>query len=429
MRRSSRVLLCGTALWLSALAAFGQFPQYTTPGSFSETGESTKVRLESGYEEALWNLGGLRLEPIFSVRNASYVDNVFGAPDGSEKVSDYTVTVTAGLFSYVHLGPKVILSGYLRPEYVWWQELDPLRAENVNGGLGVFGFFNRLVASVNADHAEEQTLLNNESEVPVGLRRDSARAEVELELNRRLYLLGSASVAELRYEAAGIEDLAALSESFLDRDEELIRVGLEFRITEGLRVHLGVEESEADFLDDPGGRSNTGTSPFVNVVFSRDKWSADIALVDRSQEFVEGSEQGELTATTGDARFSWEATERSTFTVYGSRSLIYSGVSADQLYLFERQGASYTWRTSARLSFTVFGERSENDFSAVSTPSIDRLDELEAVGGSLEFPLWRKTSFRLGLVQSKLESTDPALNRSTASLIASIDLSDNLTPW
>lgn len=428
MRTLLRICLCST-LGLVALPADGQFPQYVRPGTYADSQPSTQGKLEAGYASARWSFGALRVDPVLAVRDVAYVSNVFSASTDEEEVSDFTASLTAGLFGYLHLGPDVILSGYVRPEAVWWRELDELRRENLNLGLGVFGFFNRLRVSADVERSETQRPLNLETEVPIDQRVDSAELAVELELRRRLFLFALAGTREFRFEAANVDQLSALAVSTLDRDVEIARGGVRFALTELFDLSLGVESSDAEFLVDPEGRSNSGSSPFASIALRGNRVDADLTVVNRELDFAEGSQLDSLEGRTGEGRVSFTLSDRSTVTGYGTRSLTYSAASSDSLFVTQRAGLSYSWQFGRRLHLRLFGEQGENDYSADGAQDVDRRDDFEAVGASLEVPLFRKLALVVGVTQFDLTSSLPGLDRSTTSVQTAIELTQELSPW
>ena len=65
----------------------------------------------------------------------------------------------------------------------------------------------------------------------------------------------------LRYKTDADEELQPVDVTLLDRDEIIANLGIEYTLRNGLGIGLGAEYSEAEFLDDPGKRSNSGISP------------------------------------------------------------------------------------------------------------------------------------------------------------------------
>ena len=76
----------------------------------------------------------------------------------------------------------------------------------------------------------------------------------------------------------------------LDREERVLRGGLEARFRERLRVAVGVERSEVDFLEPGHDRSNSGTSPLLEWDYQSDRLKVSGGVAFRSLEPEGGSE-------------------------------------------------------------------------------------------------------------------------------------------
>ena len=80
-----KTLIIAFAAALGAAGAlYGQFSQYTQPGTPTPGGGNvTRQDLEDAVAAARWHLGGLRVDPWLALRNVSWVDNPSGQPDGA----------------------------------------------------------------------------------------------------------------------------------------------------------------------------------------------------------------------------------------------------------------------------------------------------------------------------------------------------------
>ena len=211
-------------LWLTVVSALlagtvqAQFPQYTPPGSLAVPTIPTQERVETGSEEARWDLGPVRVDPRAWLRGPTYNDNVFSAPDDADQVSDVSATVGAGLVTYTNLGSDVVLSAYLLPAYTWWQDQDQLSEEQLDLGIGVFGFYNRVTLMADARRDERQRFLSSELLVPFDVRSDRAQLRGEVDLRGPFELFGSLAIEELEHTGAAVDSVPRVTPETTDEE-------------------------------------------------------------------------------------------------------------------------------------------------------------------------------------------------------------------
>ena len=425
-----RALAVLTVLFLLATSpAAAQFRQYTAPGSLAQVEITTKERIETGAEEARWNLGGLRLDPRFSLRNVAYLNNVFASPTEEDEVSDFRGTVGGGLAGYLHLGPKVIASGYVIPEYNWWREQADLRQWTNNFGLGVFGYFNRLSVQLDGTRTERQQFLNSELQVPTDIRQDRVRVAMEVNLTGPWDLFASVIQDRLRYKTDVDEELQPVDVTLLDRDELIGILGIEYTLRNGLGIGVGAEYSEAEFLDDPGKRSNSGTSPLLRANYFGNQFDLNLDLVYRILDFEQNAKVNNFEDLTGGLRLRWKPSERFEPTLYGGRELIYSASSFDSFYLEDLLGISFGSQLHDRLRLRVFGETGSNDYSVSAGDFADRQDDFNRFGGDLIISLTHKISLDLGITRTDYDSNLPGFDRTLTYFIANVNFGTDPLPW
>ena len=167
----------------------------------------------------------------------------------------------------------------------------------------------------------------------------------------------------------------------------------------------------------------------MGLLLSGQNLSASLSVVERELEFAPNSERSRLEDSTGDGSLTWGFGDRSDLTAYAARSVIYSAANVDSIFITQRSGLSYSWHSGAQLKLTVFAEQGENDFSTLGAQNDDRRDDFEALGATLQIPLLRSFTVRLGLIQFDLDSNVPGFSRSTTSILTAIELNTDLTPW
>jgi hypothetical protein len=402
-------------LALLAAPAAAQFSQYTAPGTLLNRGTSKREQMENALESARWHLGPLRVSPWFSVRDAAYVSDAFaGSSAGSgprKEEPDFTITAGAGAQGYVPFGSKTFFTVDALPQYVYWQKQDERRRLDGYYGAGLFGFFNRLTLQAIARRAEEQNVVTPEFEQRIHSRQDFVDAVGELRLGRAVYLFGSASELKFRTLTRALGDdprLPAFGD--LDRQERVLRAGVEFRPDDRLRLAAGVERSEVDFLDAARDRSNSGTSPVLEASYDTERLHLAGALARRSLEPEAGSEFVPFDETTGGLKATFVPRWRLSYSVYASRDLSYSIEPGYSHFTVDRLGASVGSRIGSSSSVDVFFETGVHDYAAVpaataATAAVPvRQDDFRGYGSALHLQLGERVRLNMGVVRTELSS-------------------------
>ncbi|HYH46660.1 MAG TPA: hypothetical protein VEG34_13325 [Thermoanaerobaculia bacterium] len=458
MRPSTRSLrslipsITALALLVAAPAA-AQFSQYTAPGSLLQRSTSKKEQMDRALENARWHWGPFRLSPWIAIRDAAYVSDAFsgssgepGGPSGAaEEDPDFTITLGAGLQGYVPFGSKTFFTFDVLPQYVWWQEQEERRRLNGYYGAGLFAFFNRLNAEVTVRRAEEQGVLTPEFEQRIHSRQERIAGTVELEITPALFAFVSADAFELGALTEDIDDPRLPPFHQLDRQERVLRGGLEYRSGDRLRLGVGVERSEVEF--DPGhagnagntgdigrDRSNTGTSPIVEAVYAGPRIQLEGGLAFRSLEPEPGSEFVPFDETTGRVQASWTPRWRLSYSLYGTRGLDYSLDESYSHFTEDRLGLGISSRVGRTSSVNLFAETGAHDYvisglasgpgSGLGEPgALPREDDFTAYGTSIQLQLEDRVRLSLGVARTELESNFPGVDRSLTVFQTSVEIS------
>ncbi len=433
MPLSTRALFTALAL-LSAISATtatipasAQFSQYTEPGSLLERGTSRKEQMENAVENARWRLGPVRLSPWFSIRDAAYVSDVFAGsqsvPGQEEEESDFTITAGAGLQGFLPLGPKGFFTFDALPNYVYWQRLEERRRLNGFYGASLLGFFNRLTLEATVRRAEEQGVLTPEFEQRVHSRQDRIEGLAEVELTPSLFLFTSGSSLETSALTADLGDDPRLPPfQEIDREERMLRGGVELRYRDRLRVAVGAERSEVDFLEPGHDRSNSGTSPLLEWGFTSPKLQVTGGLAFRSLEPEEGSEFVPFDETTGQVQATWTPRWRLSYSAYANRNLVYSLEEDVSHFNADRVGLAISAKLGKESFVSLFGETGVHDYSAGSEV-LTREDDFTAYGTRISLSLRERVRFNVGVSRSEIDSPIPGLSRSLTVVQSSIEIS------
>lgn len=418
---------------LTAAPAVGQFSQYVPPGQFEEERETIQERLDRAMKESRWRVGRFFIDPWFGLRNASYLDNVQGVA-GDETESDFTATVGAGLRLYRPVGSEMTFAAHALPEYVWWQDLEGRRRTNGRYGAGFFGNFGRAGLELSATRSEDAIFFSREVETPVNTRYDVGSANLEFELGAGVALFVGAETRLIRYLDQDEPFLSNLD--LLDRDEEVVRGGIRFSPAGGLIVGLGVEESTVDFETSAASsaqardRSNSGTSPILQVDFSGNVFDFTLNAASRDLEPEPGADFVAYEAVTGSARLLGKFGGRLRPQLYVNKNLVYS-VQQEWAY-FEDNSVGLGVRTSLgrKASLRLFIEQGTNDYIAVGTGRIDREDDLDVIGGDVRFSLGR-FFLSLGATTTDYDSNRDTFDREVTVIRSGFGLarSGGGNPW
>lgn len=444
MRPSTRSTgsILALALLVAAPAA-AQFSQYTAPGGLLQRATSKREQMDQALENARWRLGPFRLSPWFAIRDAAYVSDAFsgssGGPDGpsggvTEEDPDFTITLGAGLQGYVPFGSKTFFTFDALPQYVWWQEQEERRRLNGYYGAGLFAFFNRLNAEATVRRAEEQGVLTPEFEQRIHSRQDRIAGMVELEITPALFVFAAADVLELE---ALVDDLGGDPRlppfEQLDRQERVLRGGLEYRSGDRLRLGVGVERSEVEFDPDKAGnigdmgrdRSSSGTAPILEAAYKGPRIQIDGGLAFRSLEPEPGSELVPFDETTGQIRGSWTPRWRLSYTLYGSRGLDYSLDEGYSHFTADRLGFAVSSKVGRTSAVNLFGETGVHDYavSGIGGIVLPREDDFTAYGTSVQLQFQERVRLSLGVVRTELDSDIPGLDRSLTVFQTSVEIS------
>lgn len=423
----ARVLLVCVGVILLVTETLGaQYVQYTAPGTLAQPRVPPQERFEGAIEDAWWNVRGLRLTPWFGLSNLGYVDNVFATAHDTK--SDFTLTVGAGLRGYLPTGEKSTLAFHVLPEYVWWQDLVDFRSLNGRYGAGWFGYFDRLSVELDATSSQQQTYVSSELERPADILNRRNEASLEWSFAQRFSVFVSGELQAWRYEdpasSVGTEIL-----SQLERDELIGRSGLRYDVSSALRLGVGFELSDVDFLDPSADRSNRDQAPLVEVVFDHPIFYTELIAAFRATEAKSGSRFIPYNGTTGRFLLWMNHGAPVSAQIYGRNNLVYTVAEIGPYYEDRRVGGAFLFPIGWRFQATAFIEGGANEFTLYDVQAQAVVDDLRAYGGALTIYVGEKSAVNIRVSQTDYSSAHPGRDRSIFRLQIGLTLNSMNSAW
>lgn len=389
-------------------------PDLSPDGRLSVTGIPPQQEFEKRLEETRWNAGPVRLSPWLGLRDASLVTDTTVDDDGTETGDETELTATFGAGLRAYLGREVIWTAHLLPEYVWWQDLDDKGGLAGRAGTGVFGYLPRVRFEASWRRIDAQRYFTAELPVLTVLERQIARAAVEVEVSRNVFLY---ALGEREQEAGDAED--ALVFTALDRSEEILSAGVGLRSDRGFEIALGIEETTVDFDDGARPLDNEGEAVRLFLGVDRERLKASVDLAFRDVVPVAASAFLPFDDTTGEIGVAWRAGRNAWLRGYALRRLGY-GVSAEPSRLVsERVGVGLRLRPGGAL-FTLTAASGDDAYEELS--GLRRLDDVTELRASLAIDLG--DLLRLGLRWSNVdyESDIPDFDREVTAYGLTLEL-------
>jgi len=421
MRTGIRLFLLLSG-WLAATAAGAQFVQYTPPGSHLQAPEATQERLDAAMENARWRLGRLFLHPWIEFRDAGYIDSTRTGD------SELTATAGAGLRTYLAAGSRLTWAAHALPEYVWYQDREQQRRLNGRYGLGLFGNYGRVALELTATRVEEARFFSREFEDRVNVRDDHGAVSFQIDLGHGIALFGLASLLRIRY--LDEDDVTLPPLDLTDRDEEILRAGVRMELPRGWVLGLGVEQSQVDFEEPDSPRSNSGTSPMLELRFAGQDFTFRSEVAWRSLESENAMDPWTYDSTSGRALAVWRPVAPVELQLYGRRNLVYSYAATTSYFEDTTLGVGVRSSLGRLATIRLFAEQGRDDYVDFETGALARRDDFDTLGGEFQWQLGPLTLMVRGS-ETDYDSNQPHFDRTVTVIQSSLILrrGGSGSPW
>jgi hypothetical protein len=361
-----------------------------------------------------FHLGPVRLLPQITLNGPTYDNNVLGASGNDPKVSDWSLTVGAGLGVLIPIGKKVYLRGTALPQYIWYDRLEDRRQWGGIYGGSLYCFFNHL--SLEADYLSQITPQYPNTEIQTQVLGDTRGGTLKLEVDLggpwSVYSNGEYQEIEYRPLGAPPPVIGGLLAQ-LNRNEGAVRGGLRYKLTSYFNVGVGAEGTRTKFPDDPERADNESTAALVSVHYDRPRLFVNFNGGYRVGRAIDDSRFPEFSTFTGSGYVSYELIPRLDLNVYGLRGVEYGLTPDNPYYLGSLGGGGLTLHVGQRIEIFGYGGYGTNDYPVPieGTGGVKRVDKVTTYGGRLSVVLYRSVSVTAQVSNTDYNSNIPAFDK------------------
>jgi hypothetical protein len=402
-------------LWVLAGAcpALGQISSEEAPRARTLP---LREQLKWEAENSPYRLGPLKVRPLFELRDFGYNNNVFGSE--TNKVADYTATVSAGVKVLEPLGQKMALQGTAAPEYTWYEKL--VERRNLGGlySASLLGLFNRMTLEGGGGTLSQVTLINSESEQAAIQTRTNGLARVEVDILQYVSVFGGFDAVKSRYNDQGFTEGNTYPVDLFDRTEWAWRGGIRYRFSGQVGIGAQVEKTRAEFVREGDNRNNDSTGYLLVARYDRPRFYLDASGGYREGKGRDGAAPSLYPGyRTGTYSFfaSYFLARAVELQVSGHRRPVDSNFLDNPYYFETRNAAAVQVSLGQRVGIRGFVSIGPNSYPTevvVGTNLVARKDDLTEVGGGLLFRFYRNVAVSVGGSQARYASNIDGLSRS-----------------
>ena len=414
-------------LWVLAGAcpALGQISSEEAPRARTLP---LREQLKWEAENAPYRLGPLKVRPLFELRDFGYNNNVFGSE--TNKVGDFTATVSAGVKVLQPLGQKRALQGTAAPEYTWYEKLVERRSFGGAYSGSLLGLFNRMTLEGGGGYLSQVALINSESEQAAIQIRTNGLARVEVDVLQYVSVFAGFDAVKTRYNDKGFTEGNVYPVDLLDRTEWAWRGGIRYRFSGQVGIGAQVEKTRADFVQGGGNRNNDSTGYLLVARYDRPRFYLDASGGYREGKGRDGAAPSLYPGyRTGTYSFfaSYFVARAVELQVFGHRRPVDS-FFLDNPYYFETRNAAAVQvslgQSVALRGFVSIGPNSYPAEVVVGTNLVARKDDVTEIGGGLLFRFYRNVAASVVASQARYTSNIDGVTRSVLRISTGISLGD-----
>ena len=424
-KRVSRLLLWVLA---GACPALGQISSEEAPRARTLP---LREQLKWEAENSPYRLGPLKIRPLFDLRDFGYNNNVFGTE--TNKVGDYTATVSAGVKVLEPLGQKMALQGTAAPEYTWYDKLAYRRSFGGVYSANLLGLFNRMTLEGGGGTLSQVGVISSESEQTAIETRTNGLARVEVDVLQYVSVFGGFDAVKTRYSDSGFTEGNVNSVGLLDRTEWAWRGGIRYRFSGQVGIGAQVEKTRADFVQEGDNRNNDSTGYLLVARYDRPRFYLDASGGYREGKGRDGAAPSLYPAYhTGTYSFfaSYFLTREVELQVSGHRRPVDS-FFLDNPYFFETRNAaavqvSLGQKVGIR-GFVSIGPNSYPTEVVVGTELVARKDDVTEIGGGFLFRFYRNVAASVVASQARYASNIGGFSRSVLIISTGVSLNGDFS--
>lgn len=365
-------------------------------------------------DDAPYRLGPLRLSPFISLHDVAYNSNAWGTTENP--IPDWSATIRGGSDFLLPLGGKSVLRGEVAPSYLYWDKEPAARGwGGVYGGEWI-GLFNRMTVQVGGKYEDQIALVSSESEQTARNAMVTGRAEVEVDILRRLSVFAGWKGFRSLYSDVVSGGGSETSVADLNRAERDFQAGIRYKPDERLSVGILADWTTTRFVVQGQDSDNDARSARLAVRYDRPEFYVELT---GGYSTAKGQTADSFFPIyrTGIYRWfvSYQAGSGFELQAYGWRYPVYSQFLDNPYYFETRNGIQGNWAVTPNVKVSGFVYGGPNTYPVevfVYDQIVKRKDDVVTYGGGLALKVWRNVGVSGIYTRDQYTSNVPGVERS-----------------
>ncbi len=201
---------------------------------YGQTYRSFRYELDQITKKARWKVGPFRIYPTIQFRNIGYDDNVYYQREEDEPISDYTVTISPEIKTYLLFRNYLILSFTESPSYVYYsKQKRERRWNNIISPEFKLLLLNRFVVSGRYSYSNRRHRVSSEFDIGANEVIKGYYGSFFYETARRTSFGFTGSIRTIKYEDITLPGQEIYLSSALNREERNGRFEFYYRVFSG----------------------------------------------------------------------------------------------------------------------------------------------------------------------------------------------------